>query len=101
MMQVIDQTDEEQLAMYMKCSKVELANMLLQCNKAISSRVGAKLYMASEDFNRFKLTDSEQGLLDASGSKSVRFDIGSGIGVGVSYLNSVGVWVDITDYETW
>ena len=101
MMQIVEQTDEQQLTMYMKCSKEELASMLIQCNKAIGSRLGTKLYTASENYNRFKLTDSEQGLLDASGSKSVRFDTGSGIGVSVSYLNSVGVWVDITDYETW
>lgn len=33
MMQVIEQTDEEKLVMYMKCSKKELAKMLIEANK--------------------------------------------------------------------
>lgn len=33
---IIDQTDEEKLAMYMeKCSKEELAKMLIECNKCL------------------------------------------------------------------
>ena len=34
-MQVIEQTDEEKLTMYMKCTKKKLAEMLIQCNKII------------------------------------------------------------------
>jgi hypothetical protein len=34
-MQVVDQSDEEKLAMYMKSRKEELAKMLIQCNKII------------------------------------------------------------------
>ena len=33
MMKVIEQTDEEKLAMYMKLSKVELAKMLIEANR--------------------------------------------------------------------
>ena len=38
MVTIIEQTDEEKLAMYMKCSKTELAKMLIQCNKIIDHR---------------------------------------------------------------
>ena len=38
MMQVIEQTHEETVAMYMKCSKKELAEMLATCNEALRSR---------------------------------------------------------------
>jgi hypothetical protein len=31
--QVIEMTDEEKLVMYMKCTKKQLAEMLIQCNK--------------------------------------------------------------------
>ena len=35
MNQVIKMTDVEQMTMYMKLSKIELVNMLIQCNKVI------------------------------------------------------------------
>lgn len=34
-MQIIKQTDEEKMAMYMKMPKKKLAEMLIQCNKAL------------------------------------------------------------------
>lgn len=36
-MQIIEQTDEEKMAMYMSCTKKELASMLLECNKQRTS----------------------------------------------------------------
>lgn len=42
MYQVIKQTDEEKLAMYMKTPKKELAKMLLQCNKILDSEYYGK-----------------------------------------------------------
>lgn len=59
--------------------------------------------IASEKpLNRFTLTESEQKAFNESGSTSIRFDTGSGIGVAVSYyLNEKDEWVDITDYSTW
>jgi hypothetical protein len=39
MMQVIQQTDEEKLTMYMKLSKEELAKMLIEANRHIE-RIG-------------------------------------------------------------
>jgi hypothetical protein len=38
-MQIIEQTDEENLAMYMKCEKQELAKMLIQCNKLMGEKI--------------------------------------------------------------
>ena len=37
-MQVVEQTDEEKLQMYMKCTKKELAEMLIESNKHIQPR---------------------------------------------------------------
>lgn len=37
MMQIADQTHEEKMTMYMKLSKKELASMLIECNRIISS----------------------------------------------------------------
>jgi len=34
-MQIVEQTDEEKLTMYMKCTKKQLAEMLIQCNKLL------------------------------------------------------------------
>ena len=34
-MRIVKQTDEEKLAMYMKCKKKELAKMLIECNKLL------------------------------------------------------------------
>ena len=34
-MQTIPQTDEEKFAMYMKCEKEKLVEMLMQCNRII------------------------------------------------------------------
>ena len=36
MVQIIEQTDEEKLAMYMRLPKKKLAEMLIECNKIIS-----------------------------------------------------------------
>jgi len=35
MIQIVKQTHEEKLAMYMKCSKKKLAEMLIACNDII------------------------------------------------------------------
>ena len=37
MIQIIEQTDEEKMAMYMKCTKKELIEMLIQANKHLDS----------------------------------------------------------------
>ena len=39
-MQVIQQTDEEKMAMYMKLPKKKIIEMLIQCNKILDSRYG-------------------------------------------------------------
>lgn len=36
MLRVIEQTEEEQVAMYMKLPKKKLAEMLVECNRVIS-----------------------------------------------------------------
>lgn len=38
MVQVIEMTDKEKLKMYMKCSKKELAKMLIESNRIVFSR---------------------------------------------------------------
>lgn len=38
MIQVIQQTDEEKMAMYMKLPKKEIIKMLIECNKILESR---------------------------------------------------------------
>jgi hypothetical protein len=42
MMQVIEQTQEEKLKMYMKFSKVELAKMLIECNRILEAQMQVK-----------------------------------------------------------
>jgi hypothetical protein len=37
MMQIVEQTKEEKIAMYMKCNKRALAEMLYQCNLIIEA----------------------------------------------------------------
>ena len=39
MVQVIDQTDQEKLAMYMKMPKKKIAEMLIQCNKILDAEL--------------------------------------------------------------
>lgn len=39
-MQIIQQTDEEKMAMYMKLPKKKIIEMLIQCNKILDSRYG-------------------------------------------------------------
>lgn len=38
MYQVIKQTKEEQIKLYMKCTKKELSEMLYECNRIINSK---------------------------------------------------------------
>jgi len=37
-MRIVEQTPEEEMAMYMKCKKRELCQMLIQCNKILNSQ---------------------------------------------------------------
>jgi hypothetical protein len=37
MMQVLEMTDEEKVAMYMKCTKAELVKMLIESNKQLNN----------------------------------------------------------------
>lgn len=48
MLQIIEQSHEEKVAMYMKCSKIKLVEMLIECNKhldALSSTQGTTAYV--------------------------------------------------------
>lgn len=49
----------------------------------------------------FRLTPKEEKLFNDSKSQEIRFSIVGGIGIGVSYLNDKGIWIDITDYDYW
>lgn len=40
MMQLIEQTHEEKVAMYMKCTKKQLIEMLIECNKHLDRLKG-------------------------------------------------------------
>ena len=39
MMQIVKQTTKEKLKMYMKCSKLELAKMLIECNRILEAQM--------------------------------------------------------------
>lgn len=46
-MQVIQQTDEEKMAMYMKMPKKKLAEMLIQCNKVLDAQYRGKVFSSN------------------------------------------------------
>ena len=46
--QIVQMTDEEKLTMYMKCSKKELASMLIEANKYIDSNNTVKVIDIAE-----------------------------------------------------
>lgn len=48
-MQIIKQTDEEKMAMYMKMPKKKIAEMLIQCNKVLDEQYGAKQIFVQPD----------------------------------------------------
>jgi hypothetical protein len=52
MLQEVKMTDEEKAAMYMKCSKKELIEMLIQCNKVFSSRFDNRYFIGADPFDR-------------------------------------------------
>ena len=43
MMRIIEQTHKEKLAMYMKCSKKELSQMLIECNRLLTAQMQVKI----------------------------------------------------------
>lgn len=49
MMQVIEQTHDEKMAMYMKCTKKELASMLIECNRILEAQLQAKNIVVQAD----------------------------------------------------
>ena len=42
MMQVIEQTHEEKMKMYMKCTKKKLSEMLIECNRILDGQMQVK-----------------------------------------------------------
>ena len=48
MIRIEEQTDEEKLAMYMKCKKKELALMLIECNRILDDTLSAQPYSRGE-----------------------------------------------------
>ena len=42
MIQVIEQTHDEKMKMYMKCTKKKLAEMLIECNRILNAQMEAK-----------------------------------------------------------
>ena len=42
MMQVIEQTHDEKMKMYMKCTKKNLAEMLIECNRILDAQLQVK-----------------------------------------------------------
>ena len=52
-MQIIQQTDEEKIAMYMKLPKKEIIAMLIQCNKILDSR----MVLSADDENVKKVRE--------------------------------------------
>lgn len=47
MLQVIEQTKEEMIDMYLKCTKRKLAEMLYECNRILSQRPPQIVYPES------------------------------------------------------
>ena len=64
MLQEVKMTDKEKTAMYMKCSKKELIEMLVQCNKVLSSRFGSRYFMGADPYDKLNWW---QGLLKKTG----------------------------------
>lgn len=102
MMQIIKQTDKEKMAMYMKMPKKKLVAMLIQCNKILDTQYAGNQIFAQPDVSgSFHLTPLEQQAFKKSGSNTLKLELGSGIGMGVSYKDKNGKWKDITDYGSW
>lgn len=47
MVQVIDQSHEGKMAMYMKCTKKKLIEMLISCNEVLKNQIGSKPFIRS------------------------------------------------------
>ncbi len=48
MLQIIEQTHEEKVAMYMKCTKSKLIEMLINCNEIIAE-IPVKIIVTESD----------------------------------------------------
>ena len=66
MMQVTEQTHDEKLKMYMKCTKQKLAEMLIECNRILNAQIEAKNITSN-----YVLADSCQHEWHYSHSKNV------------------------------
>lgn len=52
MMQVIEQTHEEKVKMYMKAKKIQLVEMLIECNRILEAQNQAGEYLAQPYVSR-------------------------------------------------
>ncbi len=61
MLQVVEQTEEEQMKMYMKLSKKEIIKMLIEANKHLN-RIQPKVMSFNNNFNEYKpIISKEEG----------------------------------------
>ncbi|MFA6889287.1 MAG: hypothetical protein WC254_07370 [Candidatus Woesearchaeota archaeon] len=77
----------------------------IRCPKCINGKLFLKFTerstVSGEVGKTFTLNEIEYRKFIESKSKSIRFDIGGGIGIKVICLNDAGKWIDITDYNNW
>ena len=64
-MQVIEQTHDEKVKMYMKCTKLKLAEMLIECNRILTARMEAKNITSNYVLADSTKTDNETEIIDA------------------------------------
>ena len=58
MYQIVETTHDEKTKMYMKCTKVELAKMLIECNRILEAQFQVKNIDNAENSNNTVVVDS-------------------------------------------
>ena len=69
MLQIVEQTKEEKMAMYMKLPKKQIAEMLISCNDIITALTQAKNCVIPAVSNRRELFDKFYEWLDGLSQK--------------------------------
>ena len=64
MMQIIEQTHEEKVKMYMKARKIQLIEMLIECNRIIDAQSQAGKYLAQPDVSGSISCDDMEDIIE-------------------------------------
>lgn len=103
MMQIVEQTHEEKMAIYMKQPKKKLAQMLIECNRIIDEQLQAKNTASSHSrYKMFELSEFSSYMINYRNDLKISLRTAAKqIGISASSLSRIEHCKFTPDLETY